>query len=931
MMTSERRTETMPSRSLHKVASGENTHVNSIRSSWLTEMLKSNSKEVVLEDRPAACKIMVKAASLDVLIHLLVHSFMPIGGLEKENDNFPRIMLLMHQWFVSSEELAQKLINLFWNCDTAFTCHPKCTHSLKNVIDCQIYRYRARISQTFRYWIFTFSIHFDQNRELSSILLDFQQKLQEKGFSGLAELVDLSKLPSYDWTRNISVRNPPAKHTRKVSLVFDHLEAGELAEHLTYLEHKVMRRITFLDFKAYAQSGTLQDNAKLERSIALFNGLSQWIQCMVLSRSLAQQRADVITKFVSVAKKLLQLQNFNSLMAVVGGLSHSALARLTRTMAAVPSETIKSLEELTDLLSSASNFTNYRKALAESKGFRIPILGVHMKDLISLQVALPDTLDNGLINFRKIVQLSLIFQELWELQNSTPSLSVNLDLVNTLRFLDFKAYAQSGTLQDNAKLERSIALFNGLSQWIQCMVLSRSLAQQRADVITKFVSVAKKLLQLQNFNSLMAVVGGLSHSALARLTRTMAAVPSETIKSLEELTDLLSSASNFTNYRKALAESKGFRIPILGVHMKDLISLQVALPDTLDNGLINFRKIVQLSLIFQELWELQNSTPSLSVNLDLVNTLRLSVETAYTEDELYELSLSREPRNPTSPQSSPTKPIIFAEWATGSCIPPEPEVLEKHIDSIVEAIFKNYDIDKDGYISPDEYDAIVSNFPFIDAFCIVDANQDGMISKEEMKKYFLQANSRTLRTIFQHDFHETTYFRPTFCARCTGLLWGLIKQGYKCRDCGINAHKHCKDLVVIECRRISCISPRANSFAGTDGITIKSRFQRHWKKQPKTSQSEESTLSPRTSTESCNCENGFITIETPTDEIPESINYEVNEDETAELIENNISMSVSRDLSISSSKCRCRKDVYSPKSPMGNGHAQSNLVTQPNS
>ncbi|XP_067136538.1 ras guanyl-releasing protein 3-like [Centruroides vittatus] len=742
MMTSERRTETMPSRSLHKVASGENTHVNSIRSSWLTEMLKSNSKEVILEDRPAVCKIMVKAASLDVLIHLLVHSFMPIGGLEKENDNFPRIMLLMHQWFVSSEELAQKLINLFWNCDTAFTCHPKCTHTLKNVIDCQIYRYRARICQTFRYWIFTFSIHFDQNRELASILLDFQQKLQEKGFSGLAELVDLSKLPSYDWTRNISVRNPPAKHTRKVSLVFDHLEAGELAEHLTYLEHKVMRRITFLDFKAYAQSGTLQDNAKLERSIALFNGLSQWIQCMVLSRSLAQQRADIITKFVSVAKKLLQLQNFNSLMAVVGGLSHSALARLTRTMAAVPSETIKSLEELTDLLSSASNFTNYRKALAESKGFRIPILGVHMKDLISLQVALPDTLDNGLINFRKIVQLSLIFQELWELQNSTPSLSVNLDLVNTLR---------------------------------------------------------------------------------------------------------------------------------------------------------------------------------------------LSVETAYTEDELYELSLSREPRNPTSSQSSPTKPIIFAEWATGSCIPPEPEVLEKHIDSIVEVIFKNYDVDKDGYISLDEYDAVISNFPFIDAFCIVDANQDGMISKEEMKKYFLQANSRTLRTIFQHDFHETTYFRPTFCARCTGLLWGLIKQGYKCRDCGINAHKHCKDLVVIECRRISCISPRANSFAGTDGITIKSRFQRHWKKQPKISQSEESTLSPRTSTESCNCENGFITIETPTDEISESINYEVSEDETAELIENNISMSVSRDLSISSSKCRCRKDVYSPKSPMGNGHAQSNLVTQPNS
>lgn len=31
-------------------------------------------------------------------------------------------------------------------------------------------------------------------------------------------------------------------------------------------------------------------------------------------------------------------------------------------------------------------------------------------------------------------------------------------------------------------------------------------------------------------------------------------------------------------------------------------------------------------------------------------------------------------------------------------------------------------------------------------------------------------------------------------------LWGLIKQGWKCKDCGINAHRGCKDRIVIECR-----------------------------------------------------------------------------------------------------------------------------------
>lgn len=61
-------------------------------------------------------------------------------------------------------------------------------------------------------------------------------------------------------------------------------------------------------------------------------------------------------------------------MSVVGGLSHSALARLSSTMACVPAETKKNLADLGELLASASNFSNYRKALMDAQGFKIPIL-----------------------------------------------------------------------------------------------------------------------------------------------------------------------------------------------------------------------------------------------------------------------------------------------------------------------------------------------------------------------------------------------------------------------------------------------------------------------------------------------------------------------------------------------------------------------------
>jgi Phorbol esters/diacylglycerol binding domain (C1 domain) len=56
-----------------------------------------------------------------------------------------------------------------------------------------------------------------------------------------------------------------------------------------------------------------------------------------------------------------------------------------------------------------------------------------------------------------------------------------------------------------------------------------------------------------------------------------------------------------------------------------------------------------------------------------------------------------------------------------------------------------------------------------------------MISKSEMRSYFIRAKYHDLKGEFKHDFHETTYFKPTFCVHCTGLLWGLIKQGWKCK------------------------------------------------------------------------------------------------------------------------------------------------------
>ncbi|XP_030642771.1 ras guanyl-releasing protein 3 [Chanos chanos] len=408
---------------------------------------------------------------------------------------------------------------------------------------------------------------------------------------------------------------------------------------------------------------------------------------------------------------------------------------------------------------------------------------------------------------------SLLFDHLEPMELAEHLTFLEYKSIRRISFTDYQSYVIHGCLVDNPTLERSIALFNGVSQWVQLMVLSKLTPQHRAHVISKYIHVAQKLLQLQNFNTLMAVVGGLSHSSISRLKETHSHLTPDVTKMWSEMTELVSSNGNYCAYRKAFSECEGFKIPILGVHLKDLIAVHVVFPDWAEDGKVNIVKMQQLYLTFNELVSLQSASAQVEPNMDLIYLLTLSLDLYYTEDEIYELSLLREPRNPKSLPTSPTtpnKPLAPLDWASGVTTKPDPSVVNKHIRKVVDSVFRNYDHDHDGYISQEDFESIAANFPFLDSFCVLDKDQDGLISKDEMMAYFLRANPLLQCKMgpgFVHNFQEMTYLKPTFCEHCAGFLWGIIKQGFKCKDCGVNCHKQCRELLVLACRRL----PRSTS------------------------------------------------------------------------------------------------------------------------
>uniref|UniRef100_A0A8C6M334 Protein kinase C n=1 Tax=Nothobranchius furzeri TaxID=105023 RepID=A0A8C6M334_NOTFU len=53
--------------------------------------------------------------------------------------------------------------------------------------------------------------------------------------------------------------------------------------------------------------------------------------------------------------------------------------------------------------------------------------------------------------------------------------------------------------------------------------------------------------------------------------------------------------------------------------------------------------------------------------------------------------------------------------------------------------------------------------------------------------------------IKNHEFIATFFRQPTFCSVCREFVWGLNKQGYKCRQCNAAIHKKCIDKIIGRC------------------------------------------------------------------------------------------------------------------------------------
>uniref|UniRef100_A0A8D3C7I3 Protein kinase C n=1 Tax=Scophthalmus maximus TaxID=52904 RepID=A0A8D3C7I3_SCOMX len=78
----------------------------------------------------------------------------------------------------------------------------------------------------------------------------------------------------------------------------------------------------------------------------------------------------------------------------------------------------------------------------------------------------------------------------------------------------------------------------------------------------------------------------------------------------------------------------------------------------------------------------------------------------------------------------------------------------------------------------------------------VSSAEDGVTTLNRRRGAFKQPKVHLIKN---HEFTATFFGQPTFCSVCREFLWGLNKQGYKCRQCNAAIHKKCIEKIIGRC------------------------------------------------------------------------------------------------------------------------------------
>lgn len=215
----------------------------------------------------------------------------------------------------------------------------------------------------------------EKEKTCSSKLAETKQKLQETNAKSNGEKaktqdddVDIQILQENLNKYTSMISNVMATITKVRELLYRSASITSILEFPAYLVAYQLTLVESAIFLEIPPAALLTHSPKnphrsITASTDFFNYLTRMIEYSVLFPPEASGRAQCMHYWVKVAVKLHELENFQTLKAVLSALGTPPVKRLKRTWGFVPRKSMHKLDTLSELMSEGRNYGKYREMM----------------------------------------------------------------------------------------------------------------------------------------------------------------------------------------------------------------------------------------------------------------------------------------------------------------------------------------------------------------------------------------------------------------------------------------------------------------------------------------------------------------------------------------------------------------------------------------
>eukprot|EP01083_Nonionella_stella_P218477 783434_1 len=290
------------------------------------------------------------------------------------------ILLLCHDTFTDSDTMLHTLLNQL---------------SDKNLVEKQVRIRGVNMAERWikKYW----ETDFEYNKTMEDIMYGFIDNLADLDLpdSDIRLLERVRKLFE-DKLNNADIIRKRQSTIRATQKLLGDIDIPKNYNIMSFSNQSIAEQITLMDFEifksiqkremcgqAWKKKNRDERAPHLLDMIRQFNGISKWVQCVVLQQKNKTERRKCIEKFIRIAVQLRELRNFSACCAVNFGLSANVLFRLKDAWAHVSKRELKQYTEIQNIYKGKKNWELLRVLHKKATAPSILHTGLFLQDLLN--------------------------------------------------------------------------------------------------------------------------------------------------------------------------------------------------------------------------------------------------------------------------------------------------------------------------------------------------------------------------------------------------------------------------------------------------------------------------------------------------------------------------------------------------------------------